>query len=213
MKIQEFIQGRNVSYQTVRKYVVSHSEFKGHIGKPNNIILDEYAIQLLNEKYPLPQPIQVVSDTKARQELEELKSKLLILHERYSNVLEENKKLHQENANLMLHYHKQALLEEEIDRLKDNSSILETEMKKHLITEVRSIKAKDTHPKSKYNIEKLIGIDIEINDPSQSLSDAFQKLHHAIETRDAEQQQRIKELEEQINKEKSKTWWDKLIGR
>ena len=62
MKIKEFIEGRQVTYGTVRKYINSHEEFKGHIGRANNIVLDEYAVELLNEKYPLSQPIEMVQD-------------------------------------------------------------------------------------------------------------------------------------------------------
>ena len=52
MKISDFIDGRGVTYDTVRKYIVNHPElFKGHIGRTNNIVLDDVAIEILEKKY------------------------------------------------------------------------------------------------------------------------------------------------------------------
>lgn len=77
MKISEFINGRSIKYQTVRKYIKSHPElFKGHIGRPNNIILDKTAVKILEEKYPLPKPI-VIEDQKAKEEIAKLQEELL----------------------------------------------------------------------------------------------------------------------------------------
>ena len=54
MKIKDFIESRNISYNAVLNYIKRHDkEFKGHIGRRNNIVLDEVAITLLNKKYPL----------------------------------------------------------------------------------------------------------------------------------------------------------------
>lgn len=62
MEIKEFIEGRNVEYTAVYQYIKRNPKFKGHIGKKGKIVLDEYAVELLNEKYPLPQPIEMVQD-------------------------------------------------------------------------------------------------------------------------------------------------------
>ena len=87
MKISDFIDGRGVTYDTVRKYIVNHPElFKGHIGRTNNIVLDDVAIEILEKKYPFPDPVQVIQDTEARE-------KLQALTEKYIKVLEENKLL------------------------------------------------------------------------------------------------------------------------
>lgn len=109
MKIKDFIEGRNVSYQTVRKYVVQHPEkFKGHVGRANNIVLDDVAVQLLDAKYPYPQPVEIVQDTAAREELQELQSRMI-------EALETINRLQAENAELRLLQHKQELLEHNID--------------------------------------------------------------------------------------------------
>lgn len=108
LKIREFIDGRNVSYDTVRKFIINHPElFKGHIGKSKNIILDDEAVRLLEEKYPLPSPVQVIQDASARERLQEIEAK-------YINLLEENNRLIQEMANLKLVQYKQRFLEESV---------------------------------------------------------------------------------------------------
>ncbi|MFQ7826457.1 MAG: hypothetical protein ACLRH4_16325 [Anaerobutyricum hallii] len=108
MKIREFIDRRNVSYDTVRKFIINHPElFKGHIGKSKNIILDDEAVRLLEEKYPLPSPVQVIQDASARERLQEIEAK-------YINLLEENNRLIQEMANLKLVQYKQRFLEESV---------------------------------------------------------------------------------------------------
>lgn len=108
LKIREFIDRRNVSYDTVRKFIINHPElFKGHIGKSKNIILDDEAVRLLEEKYPLPSPVQVIQDASARERLQEIEAK-------YINLLEENNRLIQEMANLKLVQYKQRFLEESV---------------------------------------------------------------------------------------------------
>lgn len=107
MKISDFIDGRGVTYDTVRKYIVNHPElFKGHIGRTNNIVLDDAAIEILEKKYPFPDPVQVIQDTEARE-------KLQALTEKYIKVLEENKLLVEQNAQLLVTQAKQKYLEEE----------------------------------------------------------------------------------------------------
>lgn len=109
MKIQEFAKERNVSYATVFQYIKRHPDlFDGHIGKSNNIVLDDTALQILDERYPRENPVQVICDTEAR-------DRLAVLQEKYISLLEENNRLTQENANLMLEHHKNMLLEEELE--------------------------------------------------------------------------------------------------
>lgn len=116
MKISEFIEGRNINYDTVRMYIKRNSKlFKGHIGRSGNLDLDDIAVHLLEEKYPLAAPIQVIQDTAARDRLQALQDKYILL-------LEENNRLTQENANLMLLQHKQLFLEEQTQELKEKLS-------------------------------------------------------------------------------------------
>ena len=62
MTISEFAESRNVQSQAVNRYVLRHSEeFSGHTQKVGkNIELDDEAVRILDEKYPLPKPVQLV---------------------------------------------------------------------------------------------------------------------------------------------------------
>ena len=140
MKIKDFIDGRNVSYQTVRKYIVNHPDiFKGHVGRANNIDLDEDAIQLLEEKYPLTKPVQVIQDTSARDEL-------LELHKKYAVAMEKITALTEQNADLLVVKSKQLLLEGENRNLSEKLNESEEQL--------QNLKIKLEQQKNSYDILK-----------------------------------------------------------
>lgn len=158
LKIQEFAKERNVSYATVFQYIKRHPDlFDGHIGKSNNIVLDDTALQILDERYPREKPVQVICDTEAR-------DRLAVLQEKYISLLEENNRLTQENANLMLAHHKNMLLEEELEAQQQELHSLRKEQRSWV---------KDRQ----------------------------------------EQRNREAQLQQELEREKNKTWWDKLLGR
>ena len=145
MKIQEFAKERNVSYATVFQYIKRHPDlFDGHIGKSNNIVLDDTALQILDERYPRENPVQVICDTEAR-------DRLAVLQEKYISLLEENKRLTQENANWVKEFNSQS----------------------REIAGLENLLAKERQ----------------------------------------EQRNREAQLQQELEKEKNKTWWDKLRGR
>lgn len=129
MEIKEFIDGRNVEYTAVYQYIKRNQKFKGHIGKKGKINLDEYAVELLNEKYPLPQPIEMVQDPE--------------LFKKYNAVLEQL-----------------------------------TMVQQQLVEAAPKIAAAEYR-------ERLID----------------------------DQQKRIEELEKELEAERSKSWFDKLLGK
>lgn len=118
MRISEFIEFRNVEYDTIRRYISRKPEiFKGHTGRPGRIELDDYAVEQLEKKYPLPHPVQVVEDTDARKKLSDLQEKLIF-------AMEQNQRLMQENAELRLIHNNQTLLEDKLhleEKLKDEA--------------------------------------------------------------------------------------------
>lgn len=86
MTIAEFINGRNVDSQAVRRYIERHpDEFNGHTGKKGReITLDEVAIEILEKKYPLPQMVQVIEDTESIKKLTIMQEKFIELQERFN---------------------------------------------------------------------------------------------------------------------------------
>lgn len=89
MTITEFAKSRNIEPQAVSRYIGRHEEFEGHISvNPKNgkeKILDDIAIELLDKKYPLPKPIEVIEGVEPKEyqkvvnsmlELQELNNKM-----------------------------------------------------------------------------------------------------------------------------------------
>lgn len=123
LKIKEFIQGRNVSYDTVRKYIVNNEDlFKGHTGRTNNIVLDDEAIAILDKKYPFPEPIQIVEDTEARRQLMEAQQKIIELQQQL--IIAAPKIAKAENTDFLLEF-----VESEASDLRADKKLLESELK------------------------------------------------------------------------------------
>ena len=83
MKISEFIKGRRVERQALTRYINRHSElFAGHIVKNGKEIeLDDVAVEILNNKYPLQQLVQIVEDTESIKKLAAANEKIAKLQE------------------------------------------------------------------------------------------------------------------------------------
>ena len=71
VKLADFIKKRNVEGTTVTAYVRRHPElFEGHTKvKGKFMYIDDEAEKLLDEKYPLPKPVEVIEDKESRDKL------------------------------------------------------------------------------------------------------------------------------------------------
>ena len=83
MKTSEFIKGRRVERQALTRYINRHSElFADHIVKNGKEIeLDDVAVEILNNKYPLQQLVQIVEDTESIKKLAAANEKIAKLQE------------------------------------------------------------------------------------------------------------------------------------
>lgn len=80
LKIKEFIKGRDVSYSTVAMYIKRNKDmFNGHIGRSGNIVLDDIAVAILDKKYPVLKPVEVIQDEELRKQLIEAQQKIIEL--------------------------------------------------------------------------------------------------------------------------------------
>lgn len=79
MKLKDFATQRNVDKYTIQKYITRHPELfsKCVTHERNGYELDDKAIQILDEKYPLPKPVEVVVDHASRDELIKTQNELL----------------------------------------------------------------------------------------------------------------------------------------
>ena len=183
MKIQEFIQGRNIKYATVFQYIKRNQDaFSGHIGKSNNIELDDEAVRLLEEKYPFPEPVQVVQDQAAR-------DKLLEVTEKYAAAMEKITLLTEQNAQLLVIQSKQRFLEEENKNLTDDLDRTEQELRKITDEQKGWMRTFKSQEKEVAEAEMLLKRERE------------------------EHRMQLAKLQSELEAEKNKTWWNKLRGR
>lgn len=190
MKVADFTRGRNVENQAITRYINRHPElFDGHVMKDGReIVLDDVALDILNEKYPLPQPIQIVEDTEARRQLIEAQQMIIKLqqqlveaapiialaeHNQYliSQMQQENEDLKSENAHLK---------ETEVKLKADNEFLQRTQL------------LCKTYEKSLQEYDTLI----------KTTEDS---LHMA--------EQRAEKLQEELDAERNKSWFQKLLGK
>lgn len=107
--LTKFAESRGERGDTVRKYISRHKEaFEGHIDTDGKqMLLDDEAVKLLEEIYPLPKPVEVVEDTESRKKLidalerlEKAKDTILTLNNRCSEL--EMRRLESETELLLL---------------------------------------------------------------------------------------------------------------
>lgn len=105
ISISEFSEERNVDRDTVNAWIRNHPEvndFCVRRGKDKTIDTESEAYLLLEKQYPLPKPVEIVIDTKSREEL--VKAQQIIIH-----LQKQNNELQKE---LVLADSKKYLLEE-----------------------------------------------------------------------------------------------------
>lgn len=78
LKLSSFAEERNIDKDTISQYIRRHPEmFDGHTKIEGKIMyLDDAAVGLLEEKYPLPKPIQIIEDVETIKELAETSKQL-----------------------------------------------------------------------------------------------------------------------------------------
>lgn len=100
MTITEFARSRDLQVNTVSKYIREHQEFTGHVrsvGKSR--LLDDTALEMLDKKYPLPKPVQIVQGIPEEEHLSALSAKdeqiqalqqiIIDLQQRQADMIEE----------------------------------------------------------------------------------------------------------------------------
>lgn len=118
ISISEFSEERNVDRDTVNAWIRNHPEVNekcGRKGKDKVIDTDSEAYKLLEKQYPLPKPVEVIVDTKSREEL--VKAQQVIIH-----LQSQNAQLEKE---LAIADSKQFLLEEKDKQLEQMEKILD----------------------------------------------------------------------------------------
>lgn len=95
MTITEFARERQVNPTVVNNYISKHrDELNDHMEKKGKyVFLDNWAIEFLGKRYPVPAPVPVVIDTESREkylsaleEISRLKDKIIALEKEQSKA-------------------------------------------------------------------------------------------------------------------------------
>lgn len=129
MIIADFIKGRDVQPNAISNYIARHEEeFKGHIKRVGkNTELDEYAIRILEEKYPYPKPTTVITGIPEEDHLRAIALKdaeIQRLNRKMESMRDEREKLLIENGELKANI---LLLEDRKEQLKEKDEALSRE--------------------------------------------------------------------------------------
>lgn len=94
MFLRDFAEMRGVKADTVATYIRRHPEIAEHTSTEGYfMVLDDVAIDMLDKKYPLPKPVQVIQDTESLKKLTEAQEFIIKLQEKMVKMAEENSKL------------------------------------------------------------------------------------------------------------------------
>lgn len=126
MKLSDFARQRKIPRDTITQYIRRNSElFEGHTKVDGKwLIIDETAEELLNEKYPLPQMVQIIEDTESRAKLIKAQEAIIQLQ---GQLNEATTKIAQAEAVKLMLEDKEEQLEKTEERLLKTENTLETE--------------------------------------------------------------------------------------
>ena len=158
LKIADFAEERNVDRNAVTQYIRRHDElFKGHTEvKGNCMFVDDDAMILLDKKYPLPKPIEVIEDTESRAKLIKTQELVIQLQDKLNRA---QTQIAQAEATKLLLEDKEAQLEREYERsAKAEARIASAEgQMESLRTEIEKLQEELERERAKTWVQKLFG--------------------------------------------------------
>lgn len=189
MNITEFARSRDIEAGTVRMYISRNKElFDGHTKKGSKSVeLDEIALELLEKKYPLPKPVEVVQGID-RKEFDELQQK-------YMNALEEINNLQKQIVDATK---KVAIAETQQLLMEDRTKQLEEQKEDNKVIK-RKLEEERRKNKDLEDINRKIGTDSFKN--QCKVSDLESKLK-AREADLKRTEQRLNDVKEEAEKNK-----------
>lgn len=94
MFLKDFAEMRGVKPDTVATYIRRHPEIATLTSTEGyHMVLSDEAVEILDKKYPMPKPVQVVQDTESLKKLAEAQQFIINLQEKMIQMAEENSKL------------------------------------------------------------------------------------------------------------------------
>lgn len=187
MNLTEFAVSRGIKHSALCMYINRHPElFDGHLEKTSKgSILDDAAYEILDKKYPVPKPVQIVEDEELRRKYEELKDQIIIAQGKIQVLLEEKVA----TADLIA----EAKLSRELLETQDREISQKDEMISHQEKEISDLRDQ-------------ISID------QEQILEISSRTAAAEERADQEEKKRI-QAEEELNRIRSRGFWARIFNR
>lgn len=124
MKMTDFARERGVNRDTITQYIRRNEElFKGHTEvKGKALYIDEIALDILDKKYPLHKPVELIEDIETIKELSETRMKLV---EASKMIINLQNKLTEQSLAIAKAEATQMLLEDKTKELERMENMLE----------------------------------------------------------------------------------------
>ena len=186
MTISEFAKSHNVESGAVRMYLLRHKEeFGNHVDNTKKMVeLDETAVKMLEEQYPLPKPVTIINgipEEEHRKLLEEYNEALKQIARLQATAAEQAQKIASAEA-------KQLLLEEKERQLESQARLLS-----NVREELKESRATaDALHQRKYETDLE---NVELQGKTEQLQEELERLRN------------------ELNQEKSKGLLKKLFGK
>lgn len=198
MRIVDFAKQRGADPDTITRYMKRHPEpFEGHISfDGNKMVVDEVAVKVLEEKYPLPAPVEVIKDTRSQELLIQEQQKVAALQEQLMAMKDQ---IHTQQLQI-------AKQEGELLRLEDGSKRTQEEndgLKKQMGT------VQDENDGLKKKIDEQTGA---LQQQAADLATAKTSLEYTERALE-EEKGRVAAAEEELARMKAAGWWKRLRGK
>lgn len=193
--ITDFASNRGYDRDTVNAYIRNHPEIQKETvkkGKRRYIDTETKAYQLLDKKYPLLKPVEVIEDTEARRQLVEAQQLIIRLQQQ---LVEAAPKIAWAEQNQQMIDH----ITSENESLKvENSKI--REINEDAIETLKIL----YREKSQFDQKEKMWLEAKAQ---------YNKDLDIAEKELVERREKIESLQQQLAAEQSKSWWDRLLGR
>lgn len=195
MKIVDFAKQRGADPDTITRYIKRHPElFEGHLSfDGNKMVVDDIAVKILEEKYPLPAPVEIIKDTRSQELLIQEQQKVAALQEQLMALREQ---LHVQQLQI-------AKQEGELLRLEDGSKRTQEE-NDGLKRQMGSVQEENDGLKKK--VDDQVGT---LQQQAADLATAKTSLEYTEKALE-EEKGRVAAVEEELARMKAAGWWKRL---
>lgn len=195
ISVADFAEERKQDRDTVNAYIRNHPEIQKETvkrGKSRYLDTESAAFKALERKYPLEKLVEVIEDTEARRQLIDAQQMIIKLQQQLVEAAPKIALAEQNQRLLEAALEEKVKLQEEVHKMQEEKQKLYERVHELYINNLEIEREKRYWQELKADYERKI--DLTVN--------AYNSTKEKLEAK-----------EKQLEKEKAKTWWDKLLGR